>query len=78
MFLIRTQTQHVENMMADYGGTEIRSAFAFALGARNTRLPTVAFVLTDGEVTQLIQFQPVRSSPHSLYRLWTLITQSPL
>jgi hypothetical protein len=42
-------------MSANYGGTEIRSALAFALGARNFGLPTVVFVLTDGEVSNTNQ-----------------------
>lgn len=37
-------------MSANYGGTEIRSALSYAFGARNSRIPTVMFVLTDGEV----------------------------
>ncbi|KAF7979825.1 hypothetical protein HWV62_40904 [Athelia sp. TMB] len=42
-------TSHVEGMDADYGGTQIRSALAFALGSRDPTMPTVVFVLTDGE-----------------------------
>lgn len=45
-----TQCLHVESMDANYGGTEIRSALDLALGTRNFRVPTVVFVLTDGEV----------------------------
>lgn len=37
-------------MDADYGGTEICSALQLALGSRNSQMPTVVFVLTDGEV----------------------------
>lgn len=37
-------------MRADYGGTQIRSALTLALGSRDTFMPTVVFVLTDGEV----------------------------
>lgn len=37
-------------MDANYGGTEIRSALDLALKARNFQMPTVVFVLTDGEV----------------------------
>lgn len=47
---MKKQCLHVESMDANYGGTEIRSALDLALGTRNFQIPTVVFVLTDGEV----------------------------
>lgn len=46
-------------MTADYMGTNIRSAMAFACGARNPLLPTTVLVLTDGEVGHKI-FCPIK------------------
>jgi hypothetical protein len=37
-------------MHANYGGTEIRAALQHVFDQRNSRLPTMVFVLTDGEV----------------------------
>lgn len=37
-------------MSADYGGTEMNRALQYVFDKRNSGVPTVAFVLTDGEV----------------------------
>ncbi|KDQ53740.1 hypothetical protein JAAARDRAFT_197188 [Jaapia argillacea MUCL 33604] len=46
-------TAYADSMEANYGGTEIRAALDQALGSRNTSMPTVAFVLTDGQTTDI-------------------------
>ena len=45
------QTQHVDSMFANYGGTEIRAALESMFRNRQQNVPTSCFVLTDGEVS---------------------------
>ena len=45
------QTQHIDTMSANYGGTEMRSALQQAFSLRKSNIPTSVFVLTDGEVS---------------------------
>lgn len=47
---LRLQTQHIDGMTANYGGTEIQGALEHVLRTRKTDLPSAIFVLTDGEV----------------------------
>jgi hypothetical protein len=47
----RLQTDHVESMSADMGGTEIESVLRAVFNARLDHIPTAVFVLTDGEVS---------------------------
>jgi len=44
------QSAHVGDMEANYGGTEICVALQHAFSQRNSHIPTMAFVLTDGQV----------------------------
>ena len=44
------QTRHVDQMSADFGGTEMRSALEKVFKSRCAQLPTSCFILTDGEV----------------------------
>ncbi|KNC99654.1 uncharacterized protein SPPG_05035 [Spizellomyces punctatus DAOM BR117] len=45
----------VGDMQADMGGTEIASALSTVLKNRNKKMPTQIFVLTDGEVTNVLE-----------------------
>ena len=45
------QTRHIDNMSANYGGTEMRGALQKVFSMRNNDIPTSVFVLTDGEVS---------------------------
>ncbi|KII87048.1 hypothetical protein PLICRDRAFT_113205 [Plicaturopsis crispa FD-325 SS-3] len=42
-------TSHVQGMDANFGGTEIKAALQATLDSRSKTVPTVVFVLTDGE-----------------------------
>ncbi|EKM57239.1 uncharacterized protein PHACADRAFT_142460 [Phanerochaete carnosa HHB-10118-sp] len=42
-------TQHVDGMLADYGGTVIQSALQQVFASRRVDIPTACFVLTDGQ-----------------------------
>ncbi|KAJ7088561.1 von Willebrand factor type A domain-containing protein [Mycena crocata] len=46
-------TRHVDGMLANYGGTEIRGALKETFAARKLDRPTSVFVLTDGEAWDL-------------------------
>ncbi len=46
-------TQHIDEMKADYGGTEMRNALAMCLKNRRKDRPTSVFVLTDGDAWDL-------------------------
>ncbi|KAG7450127.1 uncharacterized protein BT62DRAFT_839561, partial [Guyanagaster necrorhizus] len=54
-------TTHIDEMEANYGGTEIRQALKFTFESRQHQHPTVIFILTDGEAhdidgtTQLVR-----------------------
>ena len=48
------QTKHVDDMNANYGGTEIRRALQQVFDSRSMRLPTSCFLLTDGEVGNFV------------------------
>lgn len=52
--LTRLQTEHVDSMKADYGGTEMRAALSKVFESRTVTAPTAVFVLTDGEVRQTV------------------------
>lgn len=41
-------------MQADYGGTETRRALNTVFSQRNGGIPTVIFLLTDGEVSSIL------------------------
>lgn len=45
------QTEYVDKMWADYGGTEILKALNQVFKSRRTDTPTACFFLTDGEVS---------------------------
>jgi len=42
-------TMHVDSMSANYGGTEIRASLQEAFNSRHAGLPTIIFLLTDGQ-----------------------------
>lgn len=44
------QSDHAQVMEATYGGTEISKAVQAVFLSRNSFLPSVVFVLTDGQV----------------------------
>ncbi|KAJ7737908.1 hypothetical protein DFH07DRAFT_944176 [Mycena maculata] len=46
-------TKHVDEMEANYGGTQIRAALQQCFGMRQTDRPTTIFLLTDGEAWDL-------------------------
>ncbi|KAI5481409.1 hypothetical protein MNV49_004165 [Pseudohyphozyma bogoriensis] len=46
-------TSCVDQMHADFGGTEIRNALEYVFKTRNKERPTSVFVLTDGDAWQL-------------------------
>lgn len=48
--IILYQTQHVDSMDANYGGTEIRRALEKIFETRCITSSTACFVLTDGNV----------------------------
>ncbi|KAJ3111436.1 hypothetical protein HDU96_005696 [Phlyctochytrium bullatum] len=47
---LKTASDHVANLKADLGGTEIQRALEAVFASRRTDMPTQVFVLTDGEV----------------------------
>lgn len=47
------QTQHVDSMQADMGGTEMQAALEHMFRSRQHIVPTACFLLTDGEVSLL-------------------------
>ena len=47
---MQKQTQHVDSMFANFGGTEMLAALEKVFRSRCAQLPTSCFVLTDGEV----------------------------
>ena len=51
--LMQKQTQHVDSMSANFGGTEMLAALEKVFRSRCAQLPTSCFVLTDGEVSIL-------------------------
>ncbi|KAK7029831.1 von Willebrand factor type A domain-containing protein [Favolaschia claudopus] len=56
-------TQHVDDIQADYGGTEICEALEMCFQSRKTDQPTSVFVLTDGEAWDLEGvFQAVKNA----------------
>ncbi|KAK7029865.1 von Willebrand factor type A domain-containing protein [Favolaschia claudopus] len=46
-------TRHIDNMMANFGGTEIRKALTKCFASRKVDRPTAVFVLTDGDAWDL-------------------------
>lgn len=44
------QTEHVDTMSANYGGTVMRGALENVFASRKADIPTAVFVLTDGQV----------------------------
>ncbi|KAF7797334.1 hypothetical protein EIP86_008529 [Pleurotus ostreatoroseus] len=46
---LKEATQHVDSMIANYGGTDIRTALEHIFNIRQHNVPTSCFVLTDGE-----------------------------
>lgn len=69
-------TSHVDNMEANYGGTEIRQALKFTFESRQHQYPTAIFVLTDGEAHDIdATIQLVRETvqgSHTPLRVYTL------
>ncbi|KAJ2933576.1 hypothetical protein H1R20_g3512, partial [Candolleomyces eurysporus] len=53
-YTVQEATSYVEGFDAELGGTEIRSALAKVFATSPPDVPTVLFVLTDGEVNLLI------------------------
>ncbi|KAJ3529472.1 hypothetical protein NM688_g7850 [Phlebia brevispora] len=50
---LQEATVHVDSMLANYGGTELRSALNAIFATRCVSLPTSVFVLTDGNTYDL-------------------------
>ncbi|CAG8620684.1 8633_t:CDS:10, partial [Ambispora gerdemannii] len=67
---------HVENMEADYGGTEIKNVLEWVVKTARSDMPTSVFLLTDGEVwnvDELVQLiQKAANSPTKDFRLFSL------
>ncbi|KAK0208890.1 von Willebrand factor type A domain-containing protein [Desarmillaria ectypa] len=69
-------TTHIDNMEANYGGTDVRQALKFTFESRQHQYPAAIFVLTDGEshdidgTTQLVR-ETVEGSDTPL-RVYTL------
>ncbi|EGO18866.1 hypothetical protein SERLADRAFT_412065 [Serpula lacrymans var. lacrymans S7.9] len=72
------KTSHIRSMDANYGGTEIANALTGALTSRRRDRSTVAFILTDGESSDLHKtFSVVRNAlsaanPNCPLRVFTL------
>ena len=50
------QRNHIRGMEANYGGTELEAALQKVFAERNRLMPTMVFVLTDGQVRVLHHF----------------------
>ncbi|KAI0322551.1 hypothetical protein OF83DRAFT_1092767, partial [Amylostereum chailletii] len=46
-------TSHIASMAANYGGTEICAALQHVFSQRNTAVPTILYVLTDGQSSDI-------------------------
>ncbi|CAG8529990.1 13054_t:CDS:2 [Ambispora leptoticha] len=71
-----TALSHVENMQANYGGTEIKNVLEWVIGHARSDMPTSVFLLTDGEVwnvDEIIQLiQKAANNPKKNFRLFSL------
>ncbi|CAG8680946.1 6294_t:CDS:2, partial [Ambispora gerdemannii] len=67
---------HVENMGADYGGTEIKDVLEWVVKTARSDMPTSVFLLTDGEVwnvDEIVQLiQKTANDPKKTFRLFSL------
>ncbi|CAG8684375.1 11519_t:CDS:2, partial [Ambispora gerdemannii] len=67
---------YVENMGADYGGTEIKSVLEWVVNTARIDMPTSVFLLTDGEVwdvDEIVQLiQKTANNPKKSFRLFSL------
>jgi hypothetical protein len=46
---VKVASQHIDKMIADHGGTEMKQALEYAFATRQGHEPATMFVLTDGQ-----------------------------